>query len=252
MGKLNPFFLDNKTVLVTGASSGIGRATAVLCSQMGATVVITGRNEERLNETFLMLEDPSRGHLQVIADLATEEGINNLVEQLPKLDGVACNAGICKGTPVQFYSKTLIDEVFAINIMYPMLLIKNLTKKKLINKSGSIVFTSSAGGTYVSAGIGNGIYGATKGAIDGFLKSLSLELASKGIRCNSVNPGMVETPLIKGGAISDEQLKEDAKRYPLGRYGQPEDIANAIVFLLSDDSSWITGTELKIDGGSTL
>lgn len=248
----NPFSLENKTVLVTGASSGIGKATAILCSKMGAAVIITGRNQERLNDTFVLLENPSRGHRQIIADLSTDEGINSLVEQLPKLDGIASNAGIWKGTLVQFYSKKLIDEVFSINIIYPMLLIKNIIKKKLMNKPGSIVFTSSAGGVYASAGVSNGVYGATKGAIGGFLKSLALELASKQIRCNSVNPAMVETPLIRDGYISEDQLKEDMKKYPLGRYGNPEDIANAIVFLLSDASSWITGTELKIDGGATL
>src|SRR5574344_1843795 len=184
--------------------------------------------------------------------LSTDEGSNSLVEQLPKLDGIASNAGICNRTLVKLYSKKLIDEVFSINSIYPMLLIKNIIKKKLRNKPGSIVFTSSAGGVYASAGVSNGVYGATKGAIGGFLKSLALELASKQIRCNSVNPAMVETPLIRDGYISADQLKEDMKKYPLGRYGNPEDIANAIVFLLSDASSWITGTELKIDGGATL
>lgn len=247
----NPFSLEGKTVFVTGGSSGIGQATAILCSLMKATVIITGRNEERLNKTFDLLENKDLNHQQILADIRTEEGIEELVAQLPRLDGLVNNAGIPKTLPVAFYTRKDINEVFEVNMVAPMLITRMVLKKKKMNKPGSIVFTSSIGGVY-SAGMGNGIYGASKCAIDGYMRTAALELASKGIRCNSVNPGMVETQLITGGAISDEQLVADKANYPLGRYGKPEDIANAIVFLLSDASSWITGTALKIDGGITL
>ena len=247
----NPFLLTGKTILVTGASSGIGRATAILYSRLEATVIITARNVERLNETFELLENRNLDHKQILADITNEEEIKNLVEQLPRLDGLVNNAGITNALPVSFYTKESINEVFNVNIFAPMLLTKFVVKKKKMNKSGSIVFTSSVGGVF-SVCMGIGIYGASKCAIDGYMRTAALELASKGIRCNSVNPGMVETKLITGGAIGEEQLKADQANYPLGRYGRPEDIAAAIVFLLSDGASWITGTALKIDGGLTL
>jgi NAD(P)-dependent dehydrogenase (short-subunit alcohol dehydrogenase family) len=133
-----------------------------------------------------------------------------------------------------------------------MMLTKFLVKKKKIAKGGSIVYTSSTGNVF-NAEIANGIYGATKCAIDGFMRTAALELAAKGIRCNSVNPGMTNTPAIHGlGSITTEQLEKDAQRYPLKRYGKPEEIAYGIIYLLSDASSFITGTALKIDGGVTL
>lgn len=247
----NPFLLTGKTILVTGASSGIGQATAILCSRLEATVIITARNAERLNETFELLENRNLEHKQILADITNEEEIKNLVEQLPRLDGLVNNAGIVKTLPVAFYTKEAIDEIFNVNIFAPMLLTKLVVKRKKMNKLSSIVFTSSVGGVF-TVSMGNGIYSASKCAIDGYMKTAALELASKGIRCNSVNPGMVETKLITGGAIGEEQLKTDQANYPLGRFGRPEDIAAAIVFLLSDGASWITGTALKIDGGLTL
>lgn len=247
----NPFSLEGKTICVTGASSGIGQATAILCSRMKATVIITGRDKERLNKTFDLLDNRNLSHQQILADIGTEEGVRELIDQLPKLDGLVNNAGIPKTLPVAFYTRKDIYEVFEVNMLAPMLITKMALKKKKMNKPSSIVFTSSIGGVY-SVGMGNGIYGASKCAIDGYMRTAALELASKSIRCNSVNPGMVETKLIIGGAISEEQLVADKANYPLGRYGKPEDIANAIVFLLSDASSWITGIALKIDGGITL
>lgn len=247
----NPYSLENKTILVTGASSGIGKATAIECSKMGATLVITARNKERLNETFKTLEGKGRNHMQIVADLSDESQIDILVKQSPKLDGLVNNAGIVKLTPIQFLTPESIDSIYKINLIAPMLLTKVLVKEKKMNRPSSIVFTSSAGGVY-RVSIGNSIYATTKCGIDGFMRTSAKELASKKIRCNSVNPAMVETTIMQSGQLTDKQFEKDKKSYPLGRYGEPEDIAYAIIYLLSDASSWVTGTALKIDGGKTL
>lgn len=244
----NPFSLEGKTVLVTGASSGIGRATAVECSKMGATLVLTARNEERLNETLAMLE--GEGHMCVIADLTIAEDVDRLVADIPVVDGFVCNAGIIGLTPVSFISETKLSQMQAINLNSPILLTTKLVKKKKIANGGSIVFTSSAAGVY-RVSMGNAIYATTKCGIDAFMRSAALELSSRKIRCNSVNPAMVETE----GASSvsnEEQKQKDIERYPLKRYGMPEEIAYGVVYLLSDAAAWITGTELKMDGGLTL
>jgi NAD(P)-dependent dehydrogenase (short-subunit alcohol dehydrogenase family) len=246
----NPFSLEGKTILVTGASSGIGRATAIECSKLGAKLVITARNEQRLSETLHQLD--GEGHMMFLADLSETAQIEELVNQLPKIDGVACNAGVAITQVVSFYKEEEIERVFKTNTFSMMMLTKFLLKKKKINKGGSIVYTASIGNVY-SAGVANGIYGASKCAIDGFMRTAALELATKGIRCNSVNPGMVETAIIDTNArITAEQFEEDKKKYPLGRYGKPEDIAYAIIYLLSDASAWVTGSALKIDGGTTI
>ena len=183
--------------------------------------------------------------------LLHHEEIESLADRLPRLDGCVNNAGIMKLVLTPFLTTEIIERIQKINLIAPMMLTRNLIKKKKMKNPSSIVFTASAGGVFrVSAG--NGIYATTKCGIDAFMRTTALELGGKGIRCNSVNPGMVETNLIRSGQLSGEQLEKDKKNYPLGRYGQPSDIAYAIVYLLSDASSWMTGTALKIDGGMTL
>ena len=246
----NPFSLEGKTILVTGASSGIGQATAVECSKMGAKVIITARNPERLQETFDRLI--GEGHQQILADISKEEDICSLVDQLPKLDGVVNNAGVAGTSLVQFYKREEIESMFNTNTMAAVLITKMLVKKKKLNNPSSIVFTSSAEGVFGSTP-SNGVYGMTKAALNAFMQTAAIELGRKGIRCNTVNPSMVQTRMaVPTGAISAEQLELDRKKYPLGRYGEPEDIAFAIIYLLSDASSWVTGTSLKIDGGRNL
>lgn len=246
----NPYSLEGKIILVTGASSGIGQATAIECSKLGAKVVITARKPEKLQETYNMLE--GGGHLQIIADISKEVDICTLVEQLPVLDGVVNNAGVAGTSLVTFYKKEEIESMFNINTMAAVLITKMLIKKKKLKNPSSIVFTSSAEGVFGSTPA-NGVYGMTKAALNAYMKTAALELGRKGIRCNTVNPSMVQTRMAEpSGAISAEQLEIDRKKYPLGRYGEPKDIALAIVFLLSDAASWITGTALKIDGGRNL
>lgn len=248
----NPFSLEGKTVLVTGASSGIGRTTAIECSKMGASVVITARNEERLKATLDSLStEYGQSHQMILADLSSEEGVNALVDELPHLEGVSLNAGIVKTLPVKFINKDDLTEVLNVNMMGPILLAQRLLKKKKITKGSSVVFTSSIGGVMIST-VGNTMYGVSKGGLNAFMKGMALEMASVGIRSNSVNPGFVATGILSAGTISEEQLKKNVSAYPLGRFGQPEDIAYAIIYLLSDASSWVTGHTLVIDGGVIL
>jgi NAD(P)-dependent dehydrogenase (short-subunit alcohol dehydrogenase family) len=245
----NPFTLEGKTILITGASSGIGRATAIECSKAGAIVVITGRNEIRLNETYNLLE--GQNHVQIIADLKLSQDIQDLVEKLPALDGCVNNAGIVKTLMTSFINSDSLNEVMQINTIAPILLTQLLIRKKKIQKNSSIVFTSSISGINVAA-IGNVLYSTSKGAINGFVKNAALDLASKSIRVNCVCPGMIHTAIYDEGIISEDQLVEDMKKYPLKRYGKPEEVAYAIIYLLSDASAWVTGTNMLIDGGFTL
>lgn len=245
----NPFSLEGKTILVTGASSGIGRSTAIECSKMGAKVIITARNEERLKETLSQMVGD--GYEMVLAELTKSDELENLVNQAHDLDGVVLCAGRAMTSPFMFNTRDKYDEVFNINYFAPVELLRLLLKKKKIKKNSSVVFVSSIGGVF-GYSLGNSIYGATKASIHSTMKFCAKELAPKGIRVNSVNPGMVNTPLIGGGSISEEQYKTDMERYPLKRYGEPEDIANGIIYLLSDASSWVTGHALVIDGGITI
>lgn len=247
----NPFSLKNKVILVTGASSGIGRAIAVECSKMGATVILTARNEERLKETLSLMEYPEL-HQIVNADLSQKEELQDLVGKIEgKLDGVVQCAGFTIPKPFQFISGDDIDAIMDVNYKAPAILSQLLVKKKKLGKGSSIVFISSISGVWISA-VAASLYSSSKGAINGLAQAMAIELAPKSIRVNCVNPGMIDTNIFGSGEISEEQLKEDAKKYPLGRYGKPEEVAHAVIYLLSDASSWVTGTNLKIDGGYTL
>ena len=244
--KYNPYSLRGKVVLVTGASSGIGRATAIECSRLGATVVITARNENRLRETFDMLSGDS--NQMILCDLADDEAINKLVEEVPHLNGLVNNAGYQEYLPVPFIKKDKLEAIMSVNTIAPIALLQKLLRAKKITKGASIVFTSSLAGLGINAP-GNSMYAATKGAISAFVTGAAIDLASKKIRVNAVCPGMVNTAIMDDGTIGEEELKADAANYPLGRYGEPEDIAYAIIYLLSDASSWVTATNLVIDGG---
>lgn len=246
----NPYSLQGKTILVTGASSGIGRAAAIECSKMGATLVITARDEVRLSHTMNELE--GEGHQMVLCDLCNEAAIDNMVANLPEIQGLINNAGFTKILPIQFINKNDINNIFQVNTVAPMILLQKLLKKKKLKKGSSVVFTSSMAGLGFATP-GNSMYTASKGAISSFIRCIALELAPKNIRVNAVCPAMVDTGILDSGTITKEQLDEDVnKRYPLGRYGHPNDIAWAMIFLLSDASDWITGDNLVIDGGITL
>lgn len=247
----NPYSLQGKTILVTGASSGIGQSVAIECSKIGATVVITGRNKDRLQETYDMLE--GSGHIQIPADLSSYPEIQKLVVDCPKVDGVSHNAGIAKIIPVKRISQENLEEIVGTNAFGPILLTQLLVRNKKINNKGSIVFTSSLSGVYC-VHYGESMYAASKGALSGFAKGAALELAAQGIRVNCVNPSIIQTNIFKneGEIISDEQMQEKIQNYPLKRLGVTTDVSWAHVFFLSDASSWITGINLPIDGGYIL
>lgn len=244
----NPYSLEGKTILVTGASSGIGQAVAIECSKMGARVFITARNAQRLEETLSKME--GRCHQMLVCDLADSENVKELVAQAPQIDGLICNAGTNVMSPIQFMRDVDVKRIFQVNTISPMMILKEFSKKKKLRKGGSVVFTSSMAGVGAGA-TGNGIYTASKGALSSFIKVAAIELAPRKIRVNAVCPGMTETPMIYDENVQDEELKKDMERYPLGRYGRPEDIAWAMIYLLSDASTWVTGTNLIIDGGLT-
>ncbi len=248
----NPFSLQGKTILVTGASSGIGRGIAVECSKMGATLALNGRNAERLEETFSMLE--GNGHFTIQADLSKQDEIEKLVSEMPVINGCVHSAGIPKISAVKFINRETIEDILNVNTIAPILLTSLLLKKKKLQKRSSIVFISSISGVCV-ANTGEAPYAATKGALSGFTKTAALELAAQGTRVNSVCPALVPTRILElsNTVFSEEQLKDTMYgRYPLKRVGTPVDIANGVIYLLSDASSWVTGINLIIDGGYTL
>lgn len=245
----NPFSLENKTILITGAASGIGRATAIQCAEMGAKVIMVDLNEEGLKKSQNIIGKSETDYRAL--DLTDLDELEEMVSSLPKLDGVASNAGIVLSLLAKFSEAKDMERIFKINTFSHINLIQQLITQKKLNKGASIVFTSSMSGVYCGLA-GGSLYGATKSAILGYTKALALELAPRGIRVNTIHPGMIETPLTNGTALSKELLEEDAKNYPLGRYGKPEEIAYSIVYLLSDATVWMTGSQLLIDGGYSV
>jgi NAD(P)-dependent dehydrogenase (short-subunit alcohol dehydrogenase family) len=247
---INPFSLEGKTILVTGASSGIGREIAIVCSQMGAHVVISGRNEQRLDETLQKLYGSN--HMKIAADMTKEDDIENLADAVPLLDGFSNNAGITKVVLVKHIKRSTFADILTTNTIAPIILTQFLLKKNKINKAGSIVFTSSLSGVYC-VHYGESMYAASKGAISGFAKGAALDLAKVNIRVNSVCPGIIQTELFQTNSVlTPGELEEKRKFFPLKRFGQPKDVAYAVVYFLSEASSWVTGADLKIDGGYTL
>jgi NAD(P)-dependent dehydrogenase (short-subunit alcohol dehydrogenase family) len=244
----HPFSLIGKTVLVTGATAGIGRQTAISVAQMGARVIATGRNEERLAATLSELE--GGGHEGIAADLVKQEERDAFVGKLPAIDGVVHCAGVTLLHPFKFSDERRYRDVYTINVEAPLFLTQRLFKHRKINNGGSIVFIASLG-AFIGAR-GHSIYAGSKAAIVGIMRVLAHELAGNGIRTNCVSPGMVKTEVVTGFAeqVSAEVVAADEARYPLG-YGTPEDVANTVVFFLAPASKWITGTNLIMDGGLT-
>ena len=240
----NPFSLEGKAILVTGASAGIGRGIAIACAGMGAKVILTARNQERLQETFSQLE--GEGHLIIPADLTKAEQRAALIETCPELDGLVQCAGVMNRVPGKSIGKEDIESVFAPNVEAPMLLQAELLQERKINKEASIVYMASIAAR--SAAAGNALYSASKAALISYAKCLALELAPRKIRVNCICPAMVWTDLALVGATKEE-LETDQQKYPLKRYGNPEDIANLALYLLSNASGWMTGSCVEITGG---
>lgn len=240
----NPFSLAEKHILVTGASSGIGKGIVLACAKMGATMLLNGRNIGRLNDVLTQL--PKGNHRVFVADLNDSGAISAMVATLPQLDGVVMCAGVANRIPCKAITKDDIDYVMKTNIEAPMLLQAELLARKKINKAASIVYVASR--AYESPSMGNAIYSASKGAVVSYAKCLALELASRQIRVNCICPGMVWTEMITN-VLNEEDLKVAEQKYPLKRFGQVEDVANLALFLLSDASSWMTGSAIDISGG---
>ena len=240
----NPFTLADKTILVTGASSGIGRGIAIACAGMGARVILTARNQERLHETISQME--GEGHRVFTADLTDTAQRQALVAELPSINGLVQCAGVMNRVPCKLVSKGDIDSVFMPNVEAPMLLQAELLQERKINKEASIVYMASIAAR--SAVAGNALYSASKAALISYAKCLALELAPRKIRVNCICPAMVWTDLALEGAARVE-LEADQLKYPLKRYGTPEDIANLAIYLLSDASCWMTGSCVEITGG---
>jgi len=244
---MNAFDLKGKTVLVTGASSGLGRQTAITASEYGARVIITGRNTARLEKTLQSLQ--GEGHQQVVADLTVQADIDRLVNELPMLDGLVHSTGISDLSPARFITKEFIAKTFSISFDASVLLTAGiLAKKKLAKGNSSIVFISSISTRYPF--VGGAMYISAKAALEAYARVLSLELASRGTRVNCISPAFVRTPMLDETAenFSREAVDKIEKLQVLG-LGDPVDVANTIVFYLSDASKWVTTTNLILGGG---
>ena len=244
----NPYSLEGKTILITGAASGIGKTTLIECSKLGAKLVAVDLNADGLAAVMPQLE--GEGHLSIAGNLCDEEVLKNIAEQTPALDGVFLCAGVSDTTPVKFITEDKIDRVFGVNVVAPIMMLKYLLGKKKINKGGSLVWMSSYGAEKVEPGLG--IYAASKSAVNGIMRAYAKELVSRKIRSNSIMPMMIRTELLGTlKSISQEDWEKQEAMYPLG-FGNPLDVAYAAIYLFSDASRWITGTTIKMDGGSNL
>jgi len=243
----NPFSLANKTILITGASSGLGKAAAIAIAEMDGKLIITGRNGQRLEETYNMLAGD--GHRMIVADFDQPEAIGNLVKDIATpLNGIVHCAGIAKTFPFKFTTQKILREILNINVEVPFGLTQQLLKSKMIANNASIVFLSSLyGAGTVAAGVS--AYSASKGALIAAAKVMALELAPKKITVNCISPGKIQTELLLADPnLNAEDLAKDAAQYPLG-HGTPEDVAYGIIYFLSDAGKWSTGSNLIMDGG---
>ncbi len=245
---MNKFYLNKKTILITGASSGIGRACAIEASSLDANCILIGRNETELQKTKSLCKTESS---ILCADLTNSESIDTIISQIPMLDGVVHCAGIINPKPIKFLKSQNIKEIFDINFNAPVLLTSSLLQKNKLNEGASIVFISSISSQHPY--FGGAMYVSSKAALEAFSKTLAIEGAAKKIRSNVILPGLVKTNMLEEtkAATGEAYFNSYEKQYPLG-FGEPEDVANAVCFLLSPETKWVTGSELKMDGGLVL
>jgi len=249
---MNDFSLVSKNILITGASSGLGRQTAITCSQYGANLLVTGRDEQRLEETFQKLNGPGK-HKKWIIDLTdftkVNEDLATIINEFGTLDGAVLFAGSSTTLPLKLSEPSKFEQFFTINVLTSVNLVQLLSNRKFHSASGSSIVMVSSVMAHAGAS-GKSIYSATKGALLSTSRSMAIELASRNIRINTISPGVVETPMTDKAYYNRDEASRDEiiRQHPLG-LGEPIEVANACVFLLSDASKWITGTDLRIDGG---
>lgn len=247
------FSLSNKTILITGASSGIGRSCAVQCSKMGASLLLMGRNDDELNRTVSELQPGTKVEM-IVADFSKMVDLELLIAEkiltIGKIAGFIHCAGVEKTLPLKKQTSEVFQSIFDINVFAGFELAKIISLKKYKAEKASFVFIASVAGMVGESG--KTIYSASKGAVISGARSMSMELARSDIRVNSISPAMVKTPILEKmfDGIGEEATQNIIKKHPLG-IGEPEDVANACVFLLSDAAKWITGTNLVVDGGYT-
>lgn len=239
--------LSNKHILVTGASSGMGRVFSQMIAKEGAIVTIVARNEERLQQTLDSLD--GKGHDYKVCDLTDENQMKNIISDMTPIDGVVFCAGINDYVPVKFLKQEKIDRIFQTNYFSEILLTQMLLKRKLIKKRASLVYISSL--SSVLGVQGTLLYASSKAAINSAVKVIAAELAPQGIRANAICPGIVKTEMLSGTNIDEEAFMKQAEDYPLG-LGTPEDVGNAVIYHLSDGSRWLTGQSMILDGGYSL
>ncbi len=244
---MDTFSLEGKTILITGASSGIGRCTAIECSSRGANLIILGRDKARLDETYDKLIGNS--HRKYILDLNNDDDVVSFCEDVPALDGVVLCVGISQTVPVNHINGEIARRIFNTNFFSTVLFIQQLLKRKKISNNSSIVLISSV--AQQKPYKGNGLYSASKAAINSYMRVMALELKSKRIRVNCIEPGIVRTEVFNKLVFTEDEMKNEEEKVPFG-YGEPIDIANGCVFLLSNASKWVTGSSFVIDGGQTL
>lgn len=247
------FSLSNKTILITGASSGIGRSCAVQCSKMGASLLLMGRNVDELNRTVSELQPGTKVEI-IVADFSKMVDLELVIAEkiltIGKIAGFIHCAGVEKTLPLKKQTSEVFQSIFDINVLAGFELAKIISLKKYKAEKASFVFIASVAGMVGESG--KTIYSASKGAVISGARSMSMELARSDIRVNSISPAMVKTPILEKmfDGIGEEATQNIIKKHPLG-IGEPEDVANACVFLLSDAAKWITGTNLVVDGGYT-
>lgn len=229
------FSLENKTIIITGASSGLGKECALLFDSLGANLLITGRNFERLNETFKLLKN--NNHRFLAGDLSDEKHRLDITEKYPFYDGIVHFAAVQKLVPIRLASQQNFDFIYNNNFLNPTLLTRDLLNKNKLNNNASIIFTLSISAHIGTAGVG--AYSSMKSGLQGIIRCLAMEQSKRGIRVNGISPAEIKTPMWKD---------LDVPTAPLGN-GSPLDVAYAAAYLSSDASRWVTGTSIIIDGG---
>lgn len=243
--------LAGKKILITGATSGIGKATALLCAENGAHVIITGRSAEKINSLETLLQKYTDSYTSLCCDLIYEEDLARVVEQCNCLDGLVLCAGQVVTLPITFTSVGKVESLMNVNLIPSIYLTQKLLKNKCLRRHSSVVAITSVLGV-TSYMPGNAAYGVSKAALESWIHYCALEYAKKDIRFNTIQPGGIDTPMADLTSLTQEQLIADREQVPMGRYGLPEEVAEVVLFFLSDQSSYVTGSSLIVDGGRHL